>query len=100
LPSFLEQHKIAEEIESRFSVIDEAEKVSEQSLMQSEQLRQSILKKAFEGRLVPQDPTDESAEKLLERIKEEKKKHRSEKRKKKSNRKSSLKQLELVRYVK
>ena len=33
---------------------------------------QSILKRAFGGKLVPQDPTDESAEKLLERIKEEK----------------------------
>lgn len=34
-------------------------------------LRQSILKRAFEGRLVPQDPNDEPAEKLLERIKAE-----------------------------
>ena len=48
------------------------EKVTEQSLKQSERLRQSILKKAFEGRLVPQDPSDEPAEKLLERIKREK----------------------------
>jgi type I restriction enzyme S subunit len=30
------------------------------------------LKKAFEGKLVPQDPNDEPAEKLLERIKSEK----------------------------
>jgi type I restriction enzyme S subunit len=42
-------------------------------LIQAESLRQSILKKAFEGRLVPQDPNDEPAEKLLERIKREKK---------------------------
>jgi len=45
-----------------------------QSLKQSDRLRQSILKKAFEGKLVPQDPSDESAEKLLERIKAEKEK--------------------------
>lgn len=67
-----EQQKIVEEIERCFSIADEIEKVVEQSLMRAERLRQSILKKAFEGRLVPQDPNDESAEKLLERIKTEK----------------------------
>ena len=40
-------------------------------MKEAERLRQSILKIAFEGRLVPQDPTDEPAEKLLERIKAE-----------------------------
>jgi len=44
----------------------------EQSLRQAERLRQSILKRAFEGKLVPQDPNDEPAEKLLERIRTEK----------------------------
>ena len=49
-----------------------AEKMVEQGLKRSERLRQSILEKAFEGKLVPQDPTDEPAEKLLERIRAEK----------------------------
>jgi type I restriction enzyme S subunit len=40
-----------------------------QSLKQSERLRQSILKRAFEGKLVPQNPTDEPESVLLERIK-------------------------------
>ncbi len=72
LPPLPEQRKIVEEIERRFSVADEVEKVVEQSLKQAERLRQSILKRAFEGKLVPQNPSDEPAEKLLERIKAEK----------------------------
>jgi len=71
LPSLTEQQKIVEEIESRLSVADELEKVAEQSLKQSERLRQSILKKAFEGKLVPQDPTDLPAAELLKQIKKE-----------------------------
>lgn len=68
LAPFLEQHQIVEEIERRFSVADEVEKVVDQSLKQAERMRQSILKRAFEGKLVPQDPNDEPAERLLARI--------------------------------
>jgi len=55
-----------------FSVCDKLEQTIDQTLALSASLRQSILKKAFEGRLVPQDLNDEPAEKLLERIKAEK----------------------------
>ena len=56
------------------------------SLNQTSGIRQSILKKAFEGRLVPQDPNDESASILLERIRAEKSKNEREKKLEKKNR--------------
>lgn len=68
LPSIDEQIKVVHEIESRLSVCDKIEETIESSLQQAEALRLSIIKKAFEGKLVPQDPNDEPAEKLLERI--------------------------------
>lgn len=78
-PSLQEQQTIVEEIDRRFSVSDKIEKTVDVSLIQAERLRQSILKQAFEGKLVPQDPKDEPAEKLLERIKAEKAKYDNEK---------------------
>lgn len=66
-----EQQQIVAEIESRLSVCDKLEETITQSLLQAEALRQSILKKAFAGKLVPQDPSDEPAEKLLARIRAE-----------------------------
>lgn len=52
IASIEEQNKIVQEIESRFSVADKIEESITQSLQQAEALRQSILKKAFEGRLI------------------------------------------------
>ena len=52
VPPFAEQQKIVQEIESRLSVCDKIEETITNSLKQAEALRQSILKKAFEGKLV------------------------------------------------
>ena len=65
---FDEQKIIFDEIETRFSLCDNFEETIEQSLVKAEALRQSILQLAFAGRLVAQDPNDEPAYKLLERI--------------------------------
>jgi type I restriction enzyme, S subunit len=77
-----DQDRIVKEIESRLSVCDKIEETIENSLLQAEALRLSIIKKAFEGKLVPQNPSDEHAEKLLERIRAAKGKAKPEKKEK------------------
>jgi type I restriction enzyme S subunit len=68
LPPRQEQEQIVIEVERRLSVVDEIEAQLDANLKRAARLRQGILKRAFEGRLVPQNPADEPAEKLLERI--------------------------------
>lgn len=69
LPTLSEQQRIVTEIEKRFAVADELEKAVKEGLEKADKLKQSILKKAFEGKLTPQNPNDEPASILLERIK-------------------------------
>jgi type I restriction enzyme S subunit len=69
--SAAEQQVIIAEIEARLSEVDQLELTITTSLQQAEALRQSILKKAFSGKLVPRDPRDEPASALLARIKME-----------------------------
>ncbi len=78
LPPLAEQHRIVAEVERRLSVIQRAEAAVEASLQRAERLRQSILKRAFAGELVPQDPDDEPASALLERIRAQREAERAE----------------------
>lgn len=71
LPPKREQCQIVSEIERHISVIKNTHEIIEINLVNVIHLRQSILKRAFEGRLVPQDPKDEPASLLLERIRAE-----------------------------
>lgn len=66
-----EQAEIVSVLESKLSTVDQLDQTITTSLQQAEALRQSILKKAFSGQLVPQDPKDEPASALLARIKAE-----------------------------
>ena len=89
LPPLAEQRRIIKEVERRLSVCDKMEATMTESLQKAESLRQSILKKAFEGKLlnkieleIARNASDwEPAEKLLERIRQEKERTGEKKRK-------------------
>ncbi|MGN7513021.1 MAG: restriction endonuclease subunit S [Allomuricauda sp.] len=80
-PSIKEQHQIVQEIESRLSVCDAVEQNILESLEKAQALRQSILKKAFEGKLLSEKeitkckahPDYEPASVLLDKIKSSRK---------------------------
>lgn len=93
-PTYEEQTQIVLEIERRLSVCDKIEEMIEESLKQADALRYSILKKAFEGRLVLQDPNDEPASVLLQRIKADKEKNKPVKKEREKKPKSRTKMKE------
>jgi type I restriction enzyme S subunit len=70
LPPTAEQQQILSEVDRQLSGIAATEDYIAASLKRAGRLRQSILKEAFAGRLVPQDPADEPASALLDRIRE------------------------------
>lgn len=72
LPPIEEQKEIVRQVDKLFALADKVEAHYQKARGRVDKLSQSILAKAFRGELVRQDPNDESAEKLLERIRQEK----------------------------
>jgi len=99
LPPLTEQVEIIKVVERCFSLADNLDDTIGMELERAQRLRQSILKQAFSGKLVPQDPNDEPASVLLERIKAEKAVREAENkraRKSKAKPKKEPKQMELL----
>jgi len=94
LPPLPEQRRIVAEVERRLSVVAALEASVEAALARARRLRQAVLKRAFEGRLVPQDPNDEPASVLLERIRAQR--ETGKKAGKTNRKKKQLRQLELL----
>ncbi|RQR33950.1 hypothetical protein DIE23_12625 [Burkholderia sp. Bp9143] len=69
LPSPEEQAEIVRRVESLFAFADRINSRLDASLPLADRLTPALLAKAFRGELVPQDPNDEPAEKLLKRVK-------------------------------
>ena len=71
LTSMKEQEQIILKIEEGFSLIKNTENIINSLLKQLNDMKSTILKQAFEGKLVLQDPNEESAEIFLQKIKQE-----------------------------
>ncbi|MBD1902696.1 restriction endonuclease subunit S [Trichocoleus sp. DQ-A3] len=78
VPPFAEQQEIVNRVETLFKLADQIEQRYQKARGYVDQLTQSILAKAFRGELVPQDPNDEPASVLLERIRAERAKPETE----------------------
>lgn len=68
VPPLAEQARIVAGVEVQLSIIDALESIVQANEVRSSRLRSAVLDAAFSGKLVPQDPGDEPASLLLERI--------------------------------
>ncbi|MPM07185.1 Type-1 restriction enzyme EcoKI specificity protein [bioreactor metagenome] len=78
LPPLEEQKEIVRQVDKLFALADKVEEHYQKARVRVDALAQSVLAKAFRGELVSQNPDDEPAEKLLQRIREEKAKMENE----------------------
>jgi type I restriction enzyme, S subunit len=95
IPPIYEQRKIVEIVTMQLSTIKSIENIAASYFIDSQQLDRSILAKAFRGELVPQDPNDEPAAVLLDRIRAEREQTSTPKQRGKTTRKNSSKQLSI-----
>lgn len=82
LPPLAEQKCIIEELETKFPIISKQKATYEINGKKAIGLRQTILRDAFEGKLVPQNPKEEPASELLSRIQTERESREKEEAKK------------------
>jgi type I restriction enzyme S subunit len=68
LPAMEDQRRIVTEVDRQMSSLDSLDATVRRARVRSEALRRSILERAFSGQLVPQDPADEPASAVVERV--------------------------------
>jgi type I restriction enzyme, S subunit len=95
IPPIEEQREIVRHIEDALATIDSIFTHKQATLEELNQLDRSILAKAFRGELVPQDPNDELAAVLLDRIRAEREQTSTPKQRGKTTKKNSSKQLSI-----
>ena len=95
IPPIAEQKAICNKVAQAFKILDSLRFSYQVTIEEINQLDRSILAKAFRGELVPQDPNDEPATVLLERIRAEREQTSSNKQRGKTTRKNSSKQLSI-----
>ena len=101
LCSIDEMRECLKKVDKLLSCLSPLRKIAQENLNHISSLDQSILAKAFRGELVPQDPNDEPASQLLERIKQEKKSLKAEtKRKGKAGQKKATRKKEATAMAK
>ncbi len=71
LPPLAEQHAIVARIDAAFARARALLDAADSARSQLDELERSVLAKAFRGELVPQDPSDEPASVLLDRVRAE-----------------------------
>lgn len=71
VPSVVEQRALVTEAQRRLSIVDATERAFNTTMLDIRNLRRSLLASAASGQLVPQDPDDEPADVLVDRIRAE-----------------------------